>query len=100
MADFHKTSSFYIDTPVKNFYLDLWEAERIDIQEDITDTEYVIEHKYKERPDLLAHALYGNARLWWVFSMRNKDVLIDPIADFQPGVKIWIPSNERIAGNI
>jgi len=29
--------------------------------------------------------------LWWVFIQRNLDVLEDPIFDFKPGTKIYIP---------
>ncbi len=43
------------------------------------------------RPDLLAFDLYGDAQLWWVFTQRNMDVLEDPIFDFVPGKKIYIP---------
>lgn len=98
MASFHKSSSLYRDTPVKDFYLDLWQVQNINIQPDETDTEYTIEPKYAERPDLLANSLYGNSRLWWVLAMRNKDLLIDPIADFQPGLTIFLPTQEMIAG--
>jgi hypothetical protein len=35
--------------------------------------------------------LYGDAGLWWVFIQRNLDVLQDPIFDFKPGTKIYLP---------
>lgn len=98
MANFHKSSSFYINTPVRDFYLDLWKADDIDIGSDETDTEYKIEPKYQERPDLLANEIYGNSRLWWVIALRNRDILIDPIGDFQPGLTIFLPERQRIAG--
>jgi len=66
------------------------------IPKTITDEVYVIGHGYDERPDLLAHQLYGNTRLWWVFAMRNPDVLIDPIGDFKAGVEIILPSEDAI----
>lgn len=62
------------------------------IQTSAEDEEYIIGHGYEERPDLLAHEIYGNSRLWWVFALRNPDVLKDPIRDFQPGTKIMLPS--------
>lgn len=98
MASFHKSTSYYTDTPVRDFYLDIWVADNVDVLPDITDEEYIIESKYKERPDLLAAERYGSPNLWWVLPIRNKDVLIDPIADFQPGLTIWLPSSSRIAG--
>lgn len=94
MADFHKQTSFYKSTPVRDFYLDLWNP--IEIPESINDREYVIESKYNQRPDLLAHAEYGSPRLWWVFAMANKDVLVDPMGDFIAGKTIIIPSQTTI----
>jgi hypothetical protein len=51
---------------------------------------YIIQPQYTYRPDLLAHDLYGDARLWWVFIQRNLDILQDPILDFVPGTQIYI----------
>jgi hypothetical protein len=56
------------------------------------DDRYVIGPIYNERPDLLAHVLYDNPRLWWVFSLRNPDTLLDPIRDFKAGTEILLPS--------
>ena len=47
--------------------------------------------KYEHRPDLLAHELYGNAKLWWVFAEFNPDLLNDPIVDFKTGITIKYP---------
>jgi hypothetical protein len=60
------------------------------VSEEVDDLLYTIEPQYAFRPDLLAHDLYGNARLWWVFMQRNLDVLQDPILDFVPGTKIYL----------
>jgi hypothetical protein len=57
---------------------------------------------YKHRPDLLAYDLYQDASLWWVFSVRNKDTIRDPIYDMIPGVKIYIPQAltiKKVLGN-
>jgi hypothetical protein len=56
------------------------------------DDLYIIDYVYDERPDLLAFALYENPRLWWVFALRNPDVLVDPLRDFKPGTQIYLPS--------
>lgn len=98
MAAFHKSTSHLIDTPVKDFYLDLWNADGVDILPNINDREYVIETMYHERPDLFAFNQYGNAKLWWVLPIRNKDILIDPISDFSAGTKIWVPSADSVRG--
>lgn len=58
---------------------------------DRDDPEYVIPVAYDQRPDLLAHELYGNSRLWWVFQIRNPDQLNDPIRDFSAGKTIRTP---------
>ena len=66
------------------------------VQKTLKDEVYIIGHGYDERPDLLAHQLYGNTRLWWVFAMRNPDILKDPIRDFKPGTQIILPSEESV----
>ena len=66
------------------------------VQRTIKDEVYVIGHGYDERPDLLAHQIYGNTRLWWVFAMRNPDVIRDPIRDFKAGTQIILPSEESV----
>lgn len=62
----------------------------------VNDEEYVINAMYDERPDLLAYELYGSTRLWWVFSLRNPDLLKDPIRDFKQGLNIFLPSAENV----
>ena len=94
MADFHKQTSFYRNTPVKGFYLDLWQP--IEVPTSVTDEEYVIESRYDRRPDLLADMRYGSPRLWGIFAMANKDILVDPVNDFTSGKTIIIPSKQTI----
>ena len=48
------------------------------------------------RPDLLAYDRYGSSRYWWLFAMRNKDIIIDPIQDFKTGITIRIPKLENV----
>ena len=40
--------------------------------------------------------LYGTVRLWWLFALRNPDILVDPIEDFKAGVTIFLPSGESV----
>lgn len=87
----------YAKTPIRNNfmkYLDTWAP--ISIPHSDNDQEYIIESEYDENPAKLAHDLYGYANLYWVFTMRNVDVLIDPIADFKAGTKIMIPNKATI----
>lgn len=94
MADFHNQGSPYRDTPVKDFYLDLWVPRVITPQND--DVLVTIDTPHHQRPDKLAFQHYGTANLYWVFAMRNPDIIIDPINDFIAGTKIFIPSTKYI----
>lgn len=66
------------------------------IEPNVKDEIYTIGHGYDERPDLLAHQIYGNSRLWWIFSLRNPDILKDPIRDFKAGKKIVLPPKSAV----
>jgi hypothetical protein len=61
-----------------------------------SDVLYTLPSAYKWRPDLLAYDLYEDVNLWWVFSMRNPNVLKDPVFDMVPGIKIYIPKQSNI----
>ena len=85
----YSKSSPYYKTELVNGYLDVMTyrdlpAERDDILFEVTAT-------YENRPDLLAYDLYKDAGLWWVFSIRNKTVIKDPVYDLKAGVKIYLP---------
>jgi hypothetical protein len=91
MAQNSKDTSQYLSTPVKNWYLDLWVPRAVPKSE--FDRIVPIPPEYDQRPDLMAYKEYGTPRLWWVFAVRNPDVLIDPINDFVAGLEIYIPEN-------
>lgn len=76
---------------VGNKYLDIYVPE-VEYPESYDIIDVVIENKFNQRPDLLAHNLYGNAKLWWVFAEFNQDLLKDPIIDFKSGLKIKAPA--------
>jgi hypothetical protein len=87
----YRTDSLYRNTEIVNQqYLDVLNIDNIDIDNTTTET-ITLEEKYDEKPDLLAHDLYGNAKLWWVFGLFNQDQLSDPIMDFKTGLKILVP---------
>lgn len=94
MANQYNSRSRYRNTNIKDFYLDIWNAEGLNQSPSVDDTEYVIESRYDRRPDLLANELYGDPSQWWRLAMRNKDILIDPIDDFTSGTTIWVPSTK------
>src|SRR5262245_43028854 len=89
-----KTTSPYKKTPVKDFYLDLWKYR--DVPESDDDVEVYISAEYHYRPDLMAKKYYGDPNLFWVFFIRNKNVLFDPVNDFIAGTKIFIPAKATI----
>jgi hypothetical protein len=91
MASFNSKDSFLKRAPTNSWYLDVNDLTKL--QKSRFDK---IEPKFSKRPDLLAHELYGTVRLWWVFALRNPDLLIDPIEDFASGLSIYIPTKETI----
>ena len=93
MADYNKQSP-YSKTSTVGDYLDIM-TERSVIN-DRSDETYVIESRYDMRPDLLAYDLFGSSRYWWLFALRNKDTIIDPIQDFRTGVVIRIPKISNV----
>lgn len=93
MAIYGKNSP-YAKTKTYSFFLDI--AEIPSIPADPTDVSYEIDAIYKHRPDLLSFDLYGTTSLWWVFSIRNPNVLQDPVFDFVPGAIIFVPKKENI----
>lgn len=94
MAAEYSNTSPWFSTQVTNNYLDVLKIRPVAAEPD--DFQYTIEPQYTYRPDLLAYDLYGDARLWWVFIQRNLDVLQDPVFDFVPGTKIYIPKNSKL----
>lgn len=89
MATYSNSSPYY-QTGMYGQFLDVM------IQRPITkaptDKVYTIAKLYNLRPDLLAFDLYGDPKLWWVFSARNPDALMSPLSDFITGNSIYLPS--------
>jgi hypothetical protein len=90
----YSRSSPYFGTGQFGTFLDILEYRSI--PKNSSDVEYVIDTIYKYRPDMLAYDLYSDSKLWWVFAVRNPNVLKDPIFDFFPGQTIYIPKKETI----
>jgi hypothetical protein len=88
MSEYNSFSPYYT-TSLVNGYLDVMTFRDIPGQTD--DTLFEIVSTYEFRPDLLAHDLYQETKLWWVFAMRNKEILKDPIYDMTAGTKIYLP---------
>ena len=88
MAIYKNTSPYY-KTKEENGYLDLMVYRDIPPQSD--DILFEVTKNYEYRPDLLAFDLYQDVNLWWVFSVRNRTILKDPVFDLQAGLKIYLP---------
>jgi hypothetical protein len=94
MSSSYTKSSPYYNTPLKGFYLDVWNG--VNISADITDALYQIDSPYNLRPDLLAYDMYKDTGLWWVFAVRNPDVLLDPLLNFTTGTLIYVPTRATV----
>lgn len=87
MADYSSTSPYY--TTTQTSYLDVINFR--DIPAQVNDLPWTVTPPYMHRPDLLAWDLYQDVTLWWVFAVRNKDLIEDPVYDLVPGLTIYIP---------
>lgn len=94
MTTSYKKNSPYYNTVIKNGYLDVINFRDIPVEKN--DIVFEITQTYQYRPDLLAFDLYKDVGLWWVFSVRNKSVLKDPVFDFTAGTKIYLPKLSTI----
>ena len=92
----YPNTSPYRDTNIFNQkFLDVWAGRYIPSQP--SDILYQLPLVYQYRPDLLAHDLYSDSRLWWVFAARNPNKLAyDPYFDFVAGLEIYIPKLDTL----
>jgi hypothetical protein len=88
MTMYAKTSPYYNSSMVNN-YLDVINFR--DIPNERDDILFELTATYEHRPDLLAYDLYKDHKLWWVFAVRNRSVIKDPVFDMVAGVKIYLP---------
>ena len=90
----YDVSSPYYNTLISNDSLSIMVDRKIPKYAD--DTRFIINQVYAQRPDLLAHDLYDDARLWWVFANRNPNTLQDPLFDFAIGTTIYLPKIDTL----
>ena len=88
MSNYDATSP-YFTTGYSQFFLDVMVNRPFPKESD--DVLFTLNQTYQYRPDLLAHDLYGDARLWWVFYQRNPNTLTKPPVDFVADVTIYLP---------
>jgi hypothetical protein len=97
MTTYSQKSPYY-STELTKGYLDVANFRNLPNQPD--DIEFELTSKYENRPDLLAYDLYDDSDYWWVFAVRNKDTIKDPIYDMVPGVKIFLPKLSVIKASL
>jgi hypothetical protein len=98
MVNYSTTSPWFL-TDIKNeSYLDVYENRPI--PKDSNDLLFEITPQYTYRPDLLSFDLYGTPKLWWVFAVRNPDVLKDPVFDFTAGTEIFLPKKSTLSSSV
>lgn len=91
----YPSASPYYSTSQTSWYLDFWSYR--DIPEDSTDYYITLPGKYQDRPDLLSYDEYGTVDYWWIFTILNKDKLIDPIYDMKEGMILRLPTLSRLS---
>ncbi len=94
MARFHGKNSFLQNANTMGEFLDINILPRM--PQGIYDEDFTITAEFNNRPDILALKLYGSTALWWVFALRNPDIIKDPIRDFTSGTDIKLPSPESV----
>jgi hypothetical protein len=94
MSATYKITSPYYQTGTWGQFLDVWRG--VVIPGDVTDALYQIDPPYNMRPDLLAHDMYQDSSLWWVFAVRNPDVLVDPVFNFIAPTIIYVPTKQTV----
>ena len=90
----YKNSSPYYKTAQSSGYLEVAEFRNLNFESD--DILFTVTKNYEYRPDLLAYDLYQDVNLWWVFAVRNKSILKDPVYDLEAGIKIYLPKLSSI----
>ena len=94
----YSPDSPYFSTEINQEYLDIMTYR--DIPAYAKDVLHTLTMTHQHRPDLLAFDLYNNSSLWWVFAVRNPDVIKDPINDFIEGTVIRIPRQDDIEAGL
>lgn len=87
-------SSPYYGTPQTNWYLG--PITYRDIPAHTSDLYVQLDNKYHNRPDTLSYDLYGTPKYWWVFMVRNIDLIRDPIWDIKSGMVLYVPTLDRL----
>ena len=91
----YRPSSPYFRTKQTSWYLDQMEPRQI--PPDDSDELIVVGSKHEYRPDMLSYDLYGTPDYWWIFMVRNMNLIRDPIFDLKAGMHIMVPTRNRLS---
>ncbi len=94
----YNSSSNYAGTALNKKYLELYQPPMTRETLSVETRLVKIQSKYDRRPDLMAHDLFGNSRVWWIFASYNREKLKDPIHDFKAGMTIVVPKKYKSIG--
>jgi hypothetical protein len=94
----YSSNSPYAKTTDTGPYLDVMEFRNIPNMAD--DVPWVVTTPYMHRPDLLSYDLYGDVSFWWVFAVRNRSIIKDPVYDLVPGKTIYLPTLDTIRSSL
>jgi hypothetical protein len=97
MTIYSKTSPYYA-TEITGGYLDVLTLRSFPNQKD--DILFTVTNQYENRPDLLAYDLYEDVNLWWVFAVRNRNILKDPTFDLVAGIEIYLPKLQTLRDSL
>lgn len=67
--------------------------ERTPLTPDDSDVLYVVERRWEGRLDLIANALLGDSRLWWLIAQYN--AILDVPGEIREGRVLRVPVKER-----
>lgn len=73
-----------------------WERRSFDFSDD--DITFEITPEYEQRPDLIAHAVYGQAKLEWLVLQYN--TILDITTELVRGKELRLPHPSRLSRNI
>ena len=67
--------------------------ERTVLTPDASDIIYVVGRRWEGRIDLIANALLGDSRLWWLIAQYN--AVLDPVNEIREGRVLRVPLKDR-----
>ena len=83
----YRNTRLYDDSSLKKTYFGIWRPPTI--VETLDSTIHIVTLEELNRPDLIAHRVYGNSTLFWVIAYRNG--LLLPMRDMKTGLALVCP---------